>query len=48
MVGVGCYRDWGKVGKLPKLLPRQHGTVGRILSNVEAEQSRVAVGYNFC
>jgi hypothetical protein len=33
MLHVQLYRLWGKVGRLPKLLPRQHGTVCLILSH---------------
>jgi hypothetical protein len=35
------YPDWGKVGK-------EHETFRRKMSHVETEQTRVAVGYNFC
>jgi hypothetical protein len=37
------YEHWGKVGKSPTLLPRQHGTGCRKRSHVETEQNRVVV-----
>jgi hypothetical protein len=36
LTALMLYRLWGKVGKAPQLLPRQHGTVCLILSHVDA------------
>ena len=43
----GLYPDWGKVGK-GHSYGQRHGTVCRLLSSVQGEQSRVEVSSNFC